>query len=158
MPVAVNGYSLQGYQRWCHDSPRSWRFEGSDGGADGSWTTLDTKSGVAQDCAVQTGVSIALASYRFYRISVTEAGTGGGKPAGIAEAQICGPPGQGQPIGPAVQSPDGSTCTSWQHMWRQDTGLITLPGPDDGEIYSVTKVCVGRGTMVLLCTIAMNDS
>ena len=90
----ISAYSIQGFQKYCHDAPKSWSLEGSHDSKT-SWTVLDRQTGVKQDCTRATEVVLRPASrFRFVRVAVTEAGASGsahkGKPVSIAELRICG--------------------------------------------------------------------
>ena len=90
-PTQIEGYSVVGYEPWCHDAPRAWVLEGSSDGS--SWTTLDTQQGVPQDCSAANRRTIAPATYRMYRIHITAGGAADGVEdavASVAEFELFG--------------------------------------------------------------------
>ena len=90
-PTQIEGYSVVGYEPWCHDAPRAWVLEGSPDGS--SWTTLDTQEGVPQDCSAANRRTIAPATYRMYRIHITAGGAADGVEdavASVAEFELFG--------------------------------------------------------------------
>ena len=70
--IAITGYSLIGGFGYATTSPNDWVLEGSND--DSSWTTLDTQTDITSWASgtPKTYTLAAEASYRYYRITISE--------------------------------------------------------------------------------------